>query len=93
MYASWRIQPRVNGFSTPRPHCASKSFSRDDSMIDILERVKEYFEMGVPVCWIIDPRARTGWIATPGYLAQPSDGVLRAGDLEMPIFDVLPTEL
>lgn len=62
-------------------------------MAEIMARVTDYFEMGVPVCWIIDPKARKGRIATPGLLAEPVDGVLRAGDLEMPVAEVLPTEL
>jgi Uma2 family endonuclease len=64
--------------------------SKDDRMSDILERVRDYFDMGVPTCWIIDPATRTGWVATPGNLAEATDGILRAADLEMPLAEVLP---
>jgi Uma2 family endonuclease len=62
--------------------------SRDDRMSAILERVKNYFEMGVPTCWIIDPAARAGWVATPGRLEDAREGVLRAGAVEMPLCEI-----
>ena len=52
-------------------------------MTRIMVRVKDYFQMGVPVCWIIDPAVGSGWVATPGNLAEAVDGILRAGDIEM----------
>jgi Uma2 family endonuclease len=63
--------------------------SPEDRMSRYLERVTDYFEMGVPTCWIIDPVGRRGWIATPGLLAGAPDGILRAAGLEMPLADVL----
>ena len=54
-----------------------------------LERVNDFFDMGVPACWIIDPLGRRAWIATPGHLDEATDGVLRSRDLEMPLADVL----
>jgi hypothetical protein len=54
-----------------------------------MERVNDYFKMGVPCCWIIDPVARQAWIATPGKLAEAGDGILHAGDIEMPLAAVL----
>lgn len=46
--------------------------------------------MGVPTCWIIDPGTRTGWVATPGNMAEAVDGILRANGIEMPLAAVLP---
>ena len=74
---------------TPPMLCV-EILSRDDRMSEILERVRDYLDMGVPTCWIIDPATRTGWVATPGNLAEPTDGILRAADLEMPLAEVLP---
>jgi len=54
-----------------------------------MDRVNDYFKMGVPWCWIIDPVARQAWIATPGNLAEARDGILQAGDIEMPLAAVL----
>src|ERR1700733_12080819 len=63
--------------------------SKEDTMTRIMVRVKDYFQMGVPVCWIIDPALRSAWVATPGHLAEPADGILRAGEIEMPLAEVL----
>ncbi len=80
--------PREAIIRTPPMLCV-EILSKDDRMSDILVRVKDYFEMGVPVCWIIDPLVKTGWVATPGHLAEAVDGILRAGALEMPLAEVL----
>jgi Uma2 family endonuclease len=63
--------------------------SPEDRMSRYLERVKDYFDIGVPTCWIIDPVARVAWVATPGNLAEATDGTLRAGEIEMPLDAVL----
>jgi hypothetical protein len=51
--------------------------------------VNDHFEMGVPACWIIDPASRRAWIATPGLLAEAAGGILRSGEFEMPLAEVL----
>jgi Uma2 family endonuclease len=63
--------------------------SPEDRMTRFMEKLDDYAEMGVPACWVIDPVARRGWIATPGLLAKATDGNLRSGDLEMPPAEVL----
>lgn len=75
-------------FCTP-PILCIEILSKDDRMSAILERAKNYFEMGVPVCWIIDPGARTGWVATAGHLEEATDGVLRAGGIELPLSEIM----
>jgi Uma2 family endonuclease len=80
--------PREKIIRTPPILCV-EILSPEDRMSRYLERVNDYFEMGVPTCWIIDPVLRRGWVATPGILAEATDGVLRSGDLEMPLSEVL----
>ena len=80
--------PRENITRTP-PLLCIELLSKDDRMNEVVERVDDYFQMGVPVCWIIDPVKGRGWIATPGQLLEPSDGTLRAGDIAMPLFEVV----
>jgi len=80
--------PREEVVRTP-PLLCIEIVSKDDRMSSYLIRLNDYFRMGVPVCWIIDPLARQGWIATPGQLTEPTDGVLRAGEIEMPLGEVL----
>jgi Uma2 family endonuclease len=74
---------------THPPVLCIEILSPEDRMTRYLERVNDYFEMGVPSCWIIDPAGRRAWVATPGLLAEATDGVLRSGDLEMTLADVL----
>ena len=45
--------------------------------------------MGVPVCWIIDPLSGQAWTVTPAGIVETSGGVMRAGDIEMPLSGVL----
>jgi Uma2 family endonuclease len=71
------------------PRLCIEILSKDDRMSEIVERVGDYFQMGVPVCWIIDPVKNHGWIATPGQLTEPADGILRAGEIEMPFSEVI----
>jgi Uma2 family endonuclease len=80
--------PREQIIRAP-PILCIEILSPEDRMSRYLERVNDYFEMGVPSCWIIDPAGRRAWIATPGNLAEATDGILRSGDLEMPLADVL----
>jgi Uma2 family endonuclease len=63
--------------------------SPGDALARIRERTQDYFAMGVPVCWIIDPLSGQAWTATPAGLMETTDGLLRAGDIEMPIGEVL----
>jgi Uma2 family endonuclease len=59
---------------------------------DIMERIDDYFQMGVPVCWIVEPLYHRAWIATPGHLSEPADGILRAAGFEVPLFEIFETQ-
>jgi Uma2 family endonuclease len=63
--------------------------SPEDRMSRYLDRINDYFAMGVPACWIVDPIARRGWVATPGHLYEAMDGFLRSGEFEMPLASIL----
>ena len=74
---------------TTAPELCIEVLSPEDTLTRTMERVGDYFAMGVPTCWIIDPVSREAWIATSGHLAEVADGVLRAGDVAMPLAEVL----
>ncbi len=80
--------PREEIVSTPPSLCV-EILSRSDSLESIWDRIEDYFAIGVPACWIVDPIGRRGWIATPNHLDKVTDGILRAGDIEMPLAEVL----
>lgn len=74
---------------TTAPDLCIEILSPEDTMTRTLDRIRDYFTMSVPTCWIIDPVSRKGWIATPGHLEQATDGILRAQNVEMPLAEVL----
>jgi Uma2 family endonuclease len=57
-------------------------------MTRFMAKLKDFAEMGVPTCWIIDPVTRRAWIAITGIIAEATDGILRAADLEMPLTEI-----
>jgi Uma2 family endonuclease len=71
------------------PELCIEILSPEDTMTRTLEKINDYFAMGVPVCWILDPISRQGWVATPGKLEDAVDGILRANGIEMPAAEVL----
>ena len=73
----------------PPPLLCIEILSPGDSLNQIWERTQDYLAMGVPACWIIDPEARRGWLATSAGLVAAKDGILRAGEIEMPLNEVL----
>jgi len=40
--------------------------SDEDRISRVLERIEDYFAMGVPHCWILDPYERVAYICRPG---------------------------
>ena len=71
------------------PDLCIEILSPEDTMTKTLDRIKDYFNMGVPTCWIIDPVSHEGWVATPGRLEEATDGILRATGIEMPLAEIL----
>jgi Uma2 family endonuclease len=73
---------------THPPVLCVEILSPEDRMTRFMERLNDYFEMGVPHCWIVDPVTRRGWVATPGYLDEALDRILRSSEVEMPLSSV-----
>jgi Uma2 family endonuclease len=74
---------------TTAPDLCIEILSPEDTMTRTLDRIRDYFTMGVPTCWIVDPVSRKGWVATPGRLEEATDDILRAQGIEMPLAEVL----
>jgi Uma2 family endonuclease len=81
--------PLGQNIVTTAPDLCIEILSPEDTLSKTVDRLKDYFAMGVPTCWIVDPASRQGWVATPGRLEEASDGVLRAAGLEMALAEVL----
>ena len=71
------------------PELCIEILSPQDSLSRIMERVSDYLNMGVPLCWIVDSVRRAGWVATSDSLEETTDGILRAPGIEMPLAEVL----
>lgn len=76
-------------FTTP-PFLCVEILSPEDRMTRVWERIHDYFEMGVPNVWVIDPENRIAHIASPsGDLHRVTD-ILRTTDpiLEVPLSEI-----
>ena len=59
--------------------------SREDSMLDMQERIDDYFAFGVPCVWIVNPRSHKAYICIPGQMTEAKDSVLRAPGTEIAV--------
>jgi Uma2 family endonuclease len=76
-------------FTVP-PFLCVEILSPDDLMIELFTRLNDYFKMGVPNVWVIDPQTRLAHIASPsGDLHRVTD-FLRTTDpiLEVPLSEI-----
>lgn len=67
------------------PFLCVEILSPDDRAAQILEKIHDYLEFGVPCVWVIDPAARRGWVYTTAGCQEVRDGVLRAGNPEIAV--------
>jgi Uma2 family endonuclease len=51
--------------------------SPEDRIERIQERIDDYFELGVPCVWVVDPATRRGFIHTAAGVQEAADGILR----------------
>jgi Uma2 family endonuclease len=106
VYPEQRVQVRANRFRIPDlcvvlsgtkekifttpPFLCIEILSPEDRMSRVWERIHDYFEMGVPNVWVLDPETRFAHIASPaGDLHRVVD-VLRTTDpaLEVPLAEI-----
>jgi Uma2 family endonuclease len=75
---------------TQPPFLCVEILSPEDRMSRVWDRIHDFFEMGVPNVWIIDPETRVAHIASPtGDLHRVTD-TLRTNDpvLEVPLSEI-----
>lgn len=77
-------KPRTRVFENP-PLVAVEILSPDDRMSSMQQRIGDYLEFGVPYVWVIDPETRRGYVYTSEGSKEAKDGVMRAGELEVPL--------
>ena len=59
------------------------------SLNSIWDRIEDYLALGVPVCWIVDPVSGRAWTTTPAGLTNVTGRILRAGEIDMALAEVL----
>jgi Uma2 family endonuclease len=76
-------------FTIP-PFLCVEILSPEDRMSRVWERLHDYFEMGVPNVWMIDPENRIAHIASPSGDLHRVTGSLRTADpvLEVPLSEI-----
>jgi Uma2 family endonuclease len=76
---------------TRPPFLCIEVLSPEDRMSRVKERINDYFEMGVPYAWVLDPQTKKAFRAIPGDgLQEVTDGVLRTENpvLEVPLSEI-----
>jgi len=67
------------------PVLAVEILSPEDRMGSMWQRIDDYLDFGVPFVWVIDPATRRGYVYTTQGSVEAKDGVMRAGELEVPL--------
>jgi len=80
--------PREQVVITP-PLLCIEILSPGDTLNEIWVRTHDYLSIGVPVCWIMDPRATRAWTVTESGLVEAANGILRARETEMALTEVM----
>lgn len=78
-------------YITQPPFLCIEVLSERDTLDNIQERIDDYFAMGVPYVWVVNPRTQRGWVYTPESIVEVKDRVLRTADPEIavPLRDVV----
>ncbi|MGA3187124.1 MAG: Uma2 family endonuclease [Bryobacteraceae bacterium] len=106
VFTEQRVQVRQNRFRIPDvcvvlggtkekiftapPFLCVEILSPEDRMSRVQDRIDDYFAMGVPNVWVVDPARRCAYHATAAGDLHRVTGVLRTGDpaLEVPLDEI-----
>ncbi|MBV8068977.1 MAG: Uma2 family endonuclease [Acidobacteriaceae bacterium] len=62
--------------------------SPDDRMPDLVMRAGDYFSLGVPETWILNPYTKQAFVYAEQGLSESKEAVLRRGRIELPVIDL-----
>lgn len=76
--------PEERFFTSP-PFVVAEVLSPEDRAEDIEARVQDFLCFGVAAVWVLDPESRRAFVHKSSASQEVLDGVLREGDLEVPL--------
>jgi Uma2 family endonuclease len=79
--------PGIDVFEVP-PFLAIEILSKRDEMSDVLEKLAEYQDFGIPHIWLIDPRRKKAFTYECGRLVEVAGEALVAGEIRVPLDEV-----
>lgn len=82
-----RDSERDERYLTQPPFLCIEILSDRDTLHSVQERIDDYFAMGVPYVWVVNPHTVRGWVYTKDSIAEAKDGILRTHDpeIELPL--------
>jgi Uma2 family endonuclease len=82
-------EPTVPVLQRP-PLLCIEILSPEDRVARLNERISDYFQLGVPCIWVLDPVSKRAFIYTPGEMREVLDGILRMKDpnIEVPLAEI-----
>ncbi len=76
--------PEERFFTSP-PFVVAEVLSPEDRAEDIAARVADFVAFGVATVWVLDPETKRAFVHKSGAAHEVVDGVLREGDLAVPL--------
>ena len=70
------------------PFLCIEILSPDDTMREVVEKLKEYAAMGVQHNWLVNPFRKKAFIYSAGRLEEVTSPAVVAGDISIPLSDV-----
>jgi Uma2 family endonuclease len=70
-------------FYTRRAVFGMRALSPDDRRSDLMEKIEDYVQMGVPAIWVVDPRKRTLAMADADGIHQVEELTLQGTNVKL----------
>ena len=70
---------------TKPPFLCIEILSKDDRVSEMQERIDDHLDFGVHQVWVFDPRKQRAFIFTKGGMTEPTDQILRADKITVPL--------
>ena len=77
------------------PFLCIEILSKDDSMTQMQERIRDYLAFGVQYVWVLDPRTHRAYHFTQSGMTEVKDGVLSTASphIQVPLSEIFASDL